>query len=120
MPRTQADRPKRPKAGGNATAAKQPAAAPPAGDVLTLEEAAAYLRLSEDQVAHLARTQDLPGRAVGDVWRFLKTALQDWLRTPPGKKGLLSQIGALQDDPYLDEMLQDIYKRRGRATTEEG
>ena len=50
----------------------------PVGDVLTLAEAAAYLRLPESEVARLVHTQGLPGGAVGEEWRFLKTALQDW------------------------------------------
>jgi excisionase family DNA binding protein len=119
MPRTTKP-PKKPKAGANATATETPPPAPAAGEVLTLAEAAAYLRLSEAEVTNLVHSQGLPGRAVGGGWRFLKTALQDWLRTPSGKKGLLSQIGALKDDPYLEEMLQEIYKRRGRPMTEEG
>src|SRR4051812_1063249 len=72
------------------------------GEVLTLAETAEYLRVTENEVARLIRDQGLPGRKLGDDWRFLKAALQDWLRTPPGKKeGLLMQIGAFKDDPDL-------------------
>jgi excisionase family DNA binding protein len=91
------------------------------GEVLTLAEAAAYLRTSEAQVHQLILDQELPGRRVGTEWRFLKSALQDWLRSPPTRKaGLLGQLGTLKDDPNLEEMLEDIYKRRGRPMTEEG
>jgi excisionase family DNA binding protein len=89
-------------------------------DVLTLAEAAAYLRVPEADVLRLISTQALPARKIGEEWRFLKTAVQQWLGSAPGKKGLLSQLGALKDDPYLEEMLRDIYKRRGRPETEEG
>ncbi len=61
---------------------KEPANGAP-GEVLTLAEAAAYLRLSEDDVVRLVHGQGLPGRLVGKEWRFLKPALQDWLRSPP-------------------------------------
>ena len=91
------------------------------GEVLTLSEAAAYLRVSEADVVRLATSQGLPGRLIGNDWRFSKSALQDWLRTPPprpSKEALLSSIGAWQDDPYLKEMLEEIYKRRGRPMTE--
>jgi hypothetical protein len=30
-------------------------------------------------------TEGLPGRKIGNQWRFLKTALQKWLGTSPGK-----------------------------------
>ncbi len=89
------------------------------GEVLTLAEAAAYLRVTENEVARLVRDQGLPGRKLGDDWRFLKTALQDWLRAPPSKKeGLLMQIGAFKDDPDLGAMLEEIYKQRGRPDAE--
>jgi excisionase family DNA binding protein len=106
VPRSKTDRTQRRKA-----------AAPSSnGEVLTLAETAAYLRVSEKEVARLVREQGLPGRKLGDEWRFLKTAVQEWLRSPPSKKeGVLMQIGALQDDPDLGEMLREIHKERGRT-----
>jgi excisionase family DNA binding protein len=82
--------------------------------------AAAYLRLSEDEVARLVRTQDVPGRQAGEEWRFMKAALQAWLGMPSPGRGLLGQIGALKEDHHRAEMLKDIYARRGRPMTEEG
>ena len=100
----------------------KPATTPSAitnGDVLTLAETAEYLRVSENEVACLIREQGLPGRKLGGEWRFLKIALQDWLRAPPSKKeGLRLQIGAFADDPNLGEMLEQIHKRRGRQDAE--
>ena len=93
------------------------------GEVLTLSEAAAYLPVSEADIVRLASSQGLPGRLIGTEWRFSKSALQDWLRTPPprpSKEAMLAGIGAWQDDPYLEEMLEEIYKRRGRPMTEKG
>lgn len=96
------------------------AAAFPNGDVLTLAEAAEYLRITENEVVRLTRDQGLPGRKLGDDWRFLKMALQDWLRAPPSKKeGLLMQIGAFKDDPDLGEMLERIHQQRGRRDVKE-
>jgi excisionase family DNA binding protein len=91
-------------------------------EVLTLAEAAAYLRLSEPEVVQLVRDQDLPGRLAGNEWRFLKAAIQDWLRRPPprpSKEAVLSRIGSWKDDPYLEEELKEIYQRRGRPMTED-
>jgi hypothetical protein len=52
-------------------------------------------------------------------WRFLKVAVQEWLGAPTtGRAGLLAQIGAFQDDPHLDEMLQEIHRQRGRPRRE--
>ena len=59
------------------------------GGVLTFTEAANYLRVAKAEILRLAHFEDLPGRQIGAEWRFLKEALQDWLRTPsrnPGKR----------------------------------
>jgi excisionase family DNA binding protein len=107
---------------------KKPAQQPPGAnaaptDVLTLAEAAAYLRVQEEDLLRLLSEQGLPGRQIGQDWRFLRAALQDWLRTPqsaPGGKDFWqTQLGAFEDDPHLEDMLREIYKRRGRAMTEE-
>jgi excisionase family DNA binding protein len=96
----------------------------PAREVMTLGEAAAYLRLPEADVLRAVAEQRLPARQLGSEWRFLKNAIQDWLRTgpppKPSKEAQLAVIGSWKDDPYLDEMLKDIYRKRGRPMTEEG
>lgn len=50
------------------------------GEVLTLNEAASFLRLPAEQVARLAADSALPGQKIDAEWRFLKAALADWLR----------------------------------------
>ena len=89
---------------------------PEAGEVLTLAEAAAYLRVSEENVVRLIHDQDLPGRFVAEGWRFLKSALRDWLAKPmpkPSNEAFLSTIGSWKDDPDLDEMLQGNLQATG-------
>ena len=66
------------------------------GQVLNLPEAAEYLRVVEEDVLRLVGVQGLPGRNIGNGWRFLKAALQDWLSTGPTKKGLLSHSARLK------------------------
>lgn len=94
-------------------------------DVLTLAEAATYLRLSEQDVMTLVHTQGLPGRCLAGQWRFLKTAIQQWLSTaeptPETRKAAqLAVAGSWKDDPYLEDMVEEIYRRRGRSITEDG
>jgi excisionase family DNA binding protein len=92
------------------------------GEVLTLAEAAAYLRFSEADVLRLVDEQDLPGRRLANEWRFLKGAIEDWLRTGPAPKSnkdaWMQVVGAWKDDPYVEEELKEIYRRRGRPMTE--
>jgi excisionase family DNA binding protein len=90
-------------------------------EVLTLSEAAAYLRLAEEDVVRLAHLQELPGRQIGNEWRFLKAGLQDWLRTPArqsGKEALLALTGKWKDDPDIEEIVRKAFRRRGRPLTE--
>lgn len=116
MPRT------KPKPGPLAQAVEAVAANGSTRDILTLGEAAAYLRLPELEVIRLVHDQNLPARQAGKEWRFFKTAIQTWLSEPlpkHSKEAQLAVAGAWQDDPYADEELKEIYKRRGRPMTEE-
>jgi excisionase family DNA binding protein len=47
--------------------------------VCDLDEIAALLRVSPDQVMARIGTDGLPGRRFGDEWRFSKTAVLRWL-----------------------------------------
>ena len=89
----------------------------PSADVLTLPEAAAYLRVSESELLQLITDQALPGRQFGGQWRFLKSAIQDWLRTPPergSREAVLSTIGAWKGDPEMVAETMAIYDKRRR------
>lgn len=49
-------------------------------EVLSVEEAAAFLKVAPATVRREARAGHLPGRHVGKEWRFSRSALIDWLR----------------------------------------
>jgi excisionase family DNA binding protein len=48
-------------------------------EVLTPAQAATLLQVDEDAVLALAEEGRLPGRRIGDEWRFARAALVDWL-----------------------------------------
>ncbi len=48
-------------------------------EVLTLEEAAALLKVAADAVRSRAEEGDLPGRRLGNEWRFARMAVLAWL-----------------------------------------
>ncbi len=83
-------------------------------NVLSLTEAAAYLRVSPAAVLDAVSAQRLPGRLIAGEWRFLDSAIDDWLRRPDDPDFWATHLGALRDDPFLSSMLEDIYKQRGR------
>jgi len=93
-------------------------------DVLTLSEAAAYLRLSEADVLRLIREQGLPARQLGNDWRLLRTAIQEWLSTglptlEARKAAILELAGKYKDDPDLEAITREAYRQRGRPLPEE-
>jgi excisionase family DNA binding protein len=91
-------------------------------EVLNLADAAAYLRVTESQLIQLVHDQALPGRRFGTEWRFLKAAIQDWLRTPPkrgSREAVLSTIGAWKDDPLVEEEIKEIYRKRREDLVED-
>lgn len=49
-------------------------------EVLTLGEAARFIRVSEKTLGEMARLQRIPSQKVGREWRFLKPALEEWLQ----------------------------------------
>lgn len=89
-------------------------------DVLTLEEAADYLRLPKETIERQAAQGRIPGRRIEDTWRFLRAAIDDWLRSQDSRTILLQQAGALATDETLPELRAAIYAARGRPETEEG
>ena len=51
-------------------------------DVLTLEEVAELLAVDPEAVEALASAGELPGRRIGEAWRFARAAVLDWLAAP--------------------------------------
>ncbi|NOY83154.1 MAG: acetate--CoA ligase [Kiritimatiellaeota bacterium] len=56
-----------------------------AEDVLTLDEAAAHLKLSKSTLYKLLQSGRIPAKKLGRRWRFSREDLEKWLRNPDGK-----------------------------------
>jgi excisionase family DNA binding protein len=94
--------------------------------VLTLTEAAEFLRVSDKALADKAREGEVPARQIGGEWRFLRRALVDWLYageresangspTRPltgSKQAVFSHFGILRDHDDLEATLTDLTKQR--------
>jgi len=48
-------------------------------EVMSLGELAMWLDVDEETVRSLAEAGELPGRRLGDEWRFARAAVLDWL-----------------------------------------
>ena len=94
-------------------------------DILTLEEAAAFLGVQASSLQSEAIGGRVPGQVILGEWRFLKSALMEWLKTPakprrPGsKEAVLALAGLWKDDPTVDAMMEEIDRLRGERPTED-
>ena len=51
-------------------------------EVMNAVQAAQFLQIDEAVVTEMAEAGELPGRRLGDVWRFSRAALVAWLAKP--------------------------------------
>jgi excisionase family DNA binding protein len=86
-------------------------------DVLTVTEAAAYLRVPEEELLRLAEHRDIPAQRIGGEWRFLKRALGQWLTY--GSRFCRDFPPWFLDHPFLEDMLLAIEKRLLQRITPE-
>jgi len=87
-------------------------------NVLTLQEVANYLKIPEDKIEKQVLQGKIPGRRIENEWRFLKTAVDDWLQSYDSRTILLNQAGALSDDETLERLRSKIYSDRGEPKVE--
>jgi excisionase family DNA binding protein len=86
-----------------------------APDVMTLAEASRFLKLPAKTVEQLATNDDLPGRKIGKEWRFLRSAIEEWLVHRNGHRhSILDQAGMFADDPTFEEFQKLIERNRTR------
>lgn len=48
-------------------------------DILTIQEVADYLRITQKTAYRLAANDTLPGFKVGGSWRFRKCEIEEWI-----------------------------------------
>jgi excisionase family DNA binding protein len=70
--------------------------------VMTLEEAASFLKVSETTVYQLVRSGELKARKVGREWRILKSQLVEFLKQD-GSQDAATQGATIQDATILPD-----------------
>ena len=70
-------------------------------DVFTVGDVAAFMRVSRETVYRLAARGELPGRKVGRIWRFTRTAIENYLSKDIGAESLRDSNG---DGPASHEV----------------
>jgi excisionase family DNA binding protein len=84
-------------------------------NVLTLAEAAEYLRLSPESLVQQVELGNIPGQQVNEDWRFLRGAIDDWLRRRDQRSVLLRHAGVFADDETLDELQASVDRARQQS-----
>ena len=56
--------------------------------ILTLEEAAEFLKVSKSAIRKWLKSGKLKGHKAGRVWRFFQADLVSWLKENGGKKSI--------------------------------
>lgn len=101
-------------------------------EILTMEQAAAYLQVSTRTLQRMVTAGRVPGRQVGSQWRFERDQLREWVRgeePSPAEKEQAAQtlsqrelvtkeslrLGVDVPETLLD-MQQSYAERRGRGS----
>src|SRR3954451_8036629 len=81
--------------------------------VLTLAEAAEYLRVAESKLADLATEGGVPARRIDGEGRFLRKALDDWLRCGSrlDRDGWPFPPHWILESPFAEELLLLLEER---------
>ncbi len=59
---------------------------PPMNQLMTIDEVAAYMRVSRFTVYRLAKGRSMPATRIGRQWRFQKEEIDRWMREQYGKE----------------------------------
>ncbi|MDR1908560.1 MAG: PTS sugar transporter subunit IIA [Spirochaetaceae bacterium] len=70
-------------------------------DILTIEEVAKYLRVSERTVYDWAQKGELPAGKIGTVWRFKKLEIERWVNDRLAVRNLEPQFSAIQAETIV-------------------
>jgi len=70
-------------------------------DILTLEEVAKYLRVSERTIYDCAQKGEIPAGKIRTAWRFKKSEIDKWVDEKLTSKNLNTQINQVHADAVL-------------------
>jgi excisionase family DNA binding protein len=74
-------------------------------NLMTIEEAAAYLRVGKKTIYRLLKRGKIPATKVGRQWRFNKSSIDEWLSKKPAETG--ANILVVDDE----ETIRSLFKK---------
>ena len=75
-------------------------------EIMTLEEVASYLRVSERTIYEWAQKKKIPCGKLGTVWRFKRDDIQKWINDR-----LITQDEHLSEESYAPLPMQDLLSK---------
>ena len=83
--------------------------------LMTLEEVAAYLRVTKKTIYRLLERDSIPATKVGRQWRFDKDSIDDWLRQK--SVGTKANILVIDDEEIIRSLFKDTLEELGHNVT---
>ncbi|MDR3114844.1 MAG: PTS sugar transporter subunit IIA, partial [Treponema sp.] len=71
------------------------------GDILTIDEVAKYLRVSERTVYDWAQKGEIPSGKIGTVWRFKRSELEKWVNDRLSINTVIPQTGTIHIESLI-------------------
>lgn len=89
-------------------------------NLMTIEEAAAYLRVGKKTIYRLLKRGKIPATKVGRQWRFNKASIDEWLVKKPGETG--ANILVVDDEETIRSLFKKTLEELGHkvVTAETG
>ena len=87
-------------------------------ELITVKEAAEYLKLNRMTVYRLAQKRKIPALRVGGAWRFNKDMLDDWL----AQQSVMDRGAVLvvDDDAMIRDLVEEVVSRQGYTVVTAG
>jgi len=80
-------------------------------ELMTVEEMAGYLRVTEKTIYRLLRQGKIPSTKVGRQWRFNKTLVDKWLKR--NSVGVKANILVVDDDEVIRSLFKETLEEQG-------
>ena len=84
-------------------------------ELMTLEEVANYLRVTDKTIYRLLDKHGIPATRVGHLWRFDKASIDAWLNQRSTETG--TRILVIDDDRTICSLFKDILEDEGYKVT---
>ena len=84
-------------------------------ELLTLQEVASYLKMSQQTIYRMAQQSRIPALKVQSRWRFRRSDIESWLSRGNGTDA--THILVVDDEPDIADLFVDVLQSNGYQVT---